>query len=53
MLIKTCNPSKLEAETVGPFVVREAHSNGTLTIERQPNALERLNVRRLIPHNKD
>ena len=35
--------------TKGPFCVVQVHTNGTLTIERSPNVIERVNIRNFRP----
>jgi hypothetical protein len=33
----------------GPFLILQVHTNGTVTIQRRPGVVERINIRRLIP----
>jgi transposase InsO family protein len=33
----------------GPFLILQVHANGTVTIQRRPGVVERINIRRLIP----
>jgi transposase InsO family protein len=40
---------KLGDRTEGPFPILQVHTNGTVTIQRQPGIAERINIRRLIP----
>ena len=42
---------KLEERYVGPYVIVAVHVNGTLTIRKRPNVLERVNIRRVKPYN--
>jgi hypothetical protein len=49
VMVKVPNPGKLDQRTVGPFRVHQVHANGTLTIQRNANAQERVNVRRVMP----
>jgi hypothetical protein len=41
--------NKLGKRTEGPFTILHVHTNGTVTIQRQPNIVDRINIRRLIP----
>ena len=50
VLVLTYRPDKLESRAIGPFIVEEVHVNGTVTIRRNNNVLERINVRRLRPY---
>ena len=42
---------KLEERYIGPYLVVMIHVNGTLTVRKRPNVLERINVRRVKPFN--
>ena len=44
------NPRKYEQPRDGPFIVRQVHCNGTVTIQRGP-VLDRLNIRRVKPYH--
>ncbi|KAG7369915.1 integrase core domain containing protein [Nitzschia inconspicua] len=50
VLILTFNPSKLQERAQGPFRIHSVHTNGTVTIQRRPNVLERINIRRIRPY---
>ena len=50
VLILLENPAKLDARAEGPFVIEQVHTNGTVSITRAPNIVERVNVRRLKPY---
>ena len=41
--------SKLGLKTRGPYRIEQVHANGTLTIRRGPNIIDRVNIRRLRP----
>ena len=41
---------KLAIKTAGPYPITHVHVNGTVTIARAPNVLERLNIRRIKPY---
>jgi transposase InsO family protein len=41
---------KLGAKTSGPFTIDQVHTNGTITIRRQPHLQERINIRRVRPY---
>jgi transposase InsO family protein len=49
VLQKVFDPSKLEERHVGPYRIERVHVNGTLTIRKDPNVTERINIRRLKP----
>jgi hypothetical protein len=51
VMVKVPNPGKLDQRATGPFPIRQAHANGTLTIQRSPHVQEGINVRRVTPHN--
>jgi hypothetical protein len=40
---------KLGDKTKGPYTVDQVHTNGTITIRRQPHLQERINIRRVRP----
>ena len=40
--------AKLHAVATGPFVIRQVHSNGTVTIDKGAMA-ERVSIRRIFP----
>ena len=42
---------KMEERYVGPYLITEVHVNGTLTIRKRPNVLERVNIRRVKPYH--
>ena len=44
--------TKLGSRSVGPFPIQSVHTNGTVTIIRNPGTKERINIRRLIPAEK-
>ena len=50
VLIKVKDPSKLQDRLIGPYTVHQVHVNGTITINRNPNVTERINIRRLYPY---
>jgi hypothetical protein len=49
VLIRVYNPSTLQERFIGPFTIHQVHVNGTVTIMRNPNVYERINIRRLHP----
>jgi hypothetical protein len=49
VMVKVPNPGKLDQRTMGPFRVQQVHANGTLTIQRNANAQERVNISRVAP----
>lgn len=52
ILLLTYDPTKLEDRATGPYKVVEVHVNGTVTIERAPGVLERINIRRVRPYKE-
>ena len=51
-LILAYKPDKLEPRAEGPFDIVRVHVNGTVTIQRRPNVLERINIRRIRPYRQ-
>ena len=49
VLVKDKDGAKLSPQTKGPFRITQVHANGTLTIQRAPNVLERIHLRRVFP----
>ena len=45
----TIDPTKLAARAPNRFRITQVHTNGTVTIERRPGILERVNIRRIRP----
>ena len=43
------DPKKLGRLTAGPFPIERVHCNGTVTIRRSPNVVDRVNIRRIRP----
>ncbi len=52
VMILTYKPDKLEPRATGPFVIQRVHTNGTVTIRRNPFVTERINIRRLRPFRR-
>ena len=50
VLISQHSPAKLETRFIGPFLVTQVHTNGTITIQRQQNITQRINIRRVKPY---
>jgi len=50
VLIQVQDPATMQPRNIGPFVIQEVHVNGTVTILRRPNVLQRINIRRLHPY---
>ena len=50
-LTKTKHPlfSKIRTQAQGPYRILQVHTNGTLTIQRTNNVIDRVNIRRLRP----
>eukprot|EP00977_Amphora_coffeiformis_P006987 scaffold1513_cov100-Amphora_coffeaeformis.AAC.36 len=49
VLVLLPSKGKLQVKTEGPFTITGVHVNGTITIQRQPNVFERINIRRVKP----
>jgi hypothetical protein len=50
VLLLASNPDKMQAKAIGPFPIARVHANGTVTIRRSPQVVERINIRRLKPY---
>ena len=44
ILILTDNPTTLQDRGIGPFRTTQVHTNGTITIQRTPHIVERINI---------
>ena len=51
ILIVVPNPTKLQQRFIGPFQIKEIYNNGTVSIQRQANTTERINMRRIKPYH--
>jgi hypothetical protein len=40
---------KLDTKYIGPFLITQAHTNGTVTIQRTPHVTDPLNIRQIKP----
>lgn len=52
VLVLTYQPDKMEPRATGPFKIASVHVNGTVTIQRADNVVERINVRRIRPYRR-
>ena len=52
VLVLIPNPSKLEPRAIGPFTIAQVHTNGTVSILRNPHVRERINIRRIKPYRR-
>ena len=43
--------NKLEPRYLGPYRITQIHVNGTVTIKKRMNVLERINIRKIKPYN--
>ena len=50
ILLSIPDPTKLEPKFIGPFTITQVHSNGTVTFQRRPHIVERINIRRIKPY---
>ena len=51
VMIKLKGKGKLNTRFEGPYTITIVHINGTVTIARNNNTTERINIRRLHPYN--
>ena len=42
-------PNKLEPRVTGPYVIKQVHANGTVTIRIAPNVIEHISLQRIKP----
>lgn len=49
ILIRNKGGRKMDVQSEGPFEIVQVFTNGTVSIRRRPNVLERINIRRLSP----
>ena len=49
ILIKNPEAHKLGLHTIGPFLIKQVHANGTVTIHLAPNVRECINIRQIVP----
>jgi len=52
VLLLVPDPKKLEPRAIGPFPIHQVHTNGTVSILRNPHVLERINIRRIKPYRQ-
>jgi hypothetical protein len=50
VLLLAPNPDKMKAKATGPFLITRVHANGTVTIRRSLQVVERINIRRIKPY---
>ena len=44
ILILTTDPTTLQDCGIGPFSITQVHTNGTVTFQRTPHIVERINI---------
>jgi hypothetical protein len=44
VLLRSYKPNKMRERNRGPFMITRVHTNGTITIQRQPHVAERFNI---------
>ena len=49
ILILQKGPGPLDKRAAGPFFIAQVHTNGTVSYEKRPNVLDRINIRRIKP----
>ena len=53
VMIRNDDPNyKLDPRALGPYIIAHVHTNGNVTIQKKPNLLERINVRRIKLYNE-
>ena len=52
VLLLVYGPTKLQNRAEGPFRITQVHVNGTVTIQRAPGVVDRVNIRRLRPYTR-
>ena len=50
ILILTNNPTTLQDRGIGPFTITQVNTNGTITFQRTPHIVKRINIRRVKPY---
>jgi hypothetical protein len=50
VLLLVPSPRKLEGNYSGPHQIVQVHANGTLSIQRTPHLIERVNIRQVRPY---
>ena len=50
ILILTTDPTTLQDRGIGLFSIIQVHTNGTVTFQRTPHIVERINIRRVKPY---
>jgi transposase InsO family protein len=50
VLLLVPSPRKLEGNSSGPHQIVQVHADGTLSIQRTPHLIERVNIRQLLPY---
>ena len=49
VLILDHEANKLDPKAVGPYSITKAHTNGTVTLQMNPDVYQRINIRRIKP----
>ena len=52
VMLLTPDPDKLQERAIGPFRIHQAFTNGTVSIWRTPDIVERVNIRRIKPFRR-
>ena len=50
VLILMNNPTTLQDFGIGPFIITQFHTNGTVTFQRTPHIVERINICQVKPN---
>ena len=50
ILILVSDPKALSTRTTGPYIITQAHANGTISFLRNNEVFERINIRRIKPY---
>ena len=50
ILILTTDPTTLQGRGIGPFIITQDHTKGTITFQRTPHIMECINICRVKPY---
>ena len=53
VLLKSVDPRKMDPKAHGPYTIQQVYPNGTIDVARNPHVSERINIRRVIPFQRN
>lgn len=53
ILVRADDPHKLDPQTKVPFTITATHTNGTVSLTTAPHITQTINIRRIIPFQKN